>query len=199
MSFLEAEDSEQVQGSDAWLKRRSKRIGASEVPAILGLDDWRDAHDVFKGKTEGETFTGNFATERGKQLEPVIRAKMEEAHGYLLSTPVLDYAPWPVLSCSLDGMSPDGKLIYEMKAPALWKHTGALCGIVPDTYQDQVQTQLLITGAELCYYCSFHDGEPEGFDLAVVEIYPDKERQEFILKRCQEFWKVVEEGIWREF
>lgn len=168
------------------------------MPAILGIDDWRTAHDVFKAKIEGESFSGNYATERGTRLEPIVRAKLEELFGYIIETPTLVYPIWPTLSCSLDGVSPDRSTLFEIKCPAKWKHIGALCGIIPDTYWDQCQTQLLVTGAKKCIYVSYHDEEPEGFDLALVEVLPDKERQSYILERCRLFWDIVKSGVWNE-
>lgn len=193
MSFLDIE-----QRSPEWYARRKNHIGASEVPAIMGTDDWRTAHDVFKAKIEGESFSGNFATERGTQLEPIVRAKLEELFGYIIETPTLVYPVWPVLSASLDGISPDRSTIFEIKCPAMWKHTGALCGFLPDTYVDQVQAQLLVTGAKECIYASYTDKEDAGFDLALVTVTADKDRQSEILKRCKAFWDIVKSGEWRE-
>lgn len=52
---------------------RTGRIGSSDAAAILGLDPYRSAADVWLEKTgQVEPFVGNEATERGNLLEPVL-------------------------------------------------------------------------------------------------------------------------------
>jgi putative phage-type endonuclease len=196
--WLSNEAEELKQGSDAWLAWRRLHIGASDVSAIMGRDDFRTARDVFRGKIDGEVFQGNWATQRGKDLEPIIISRFEEKHKIRVSQPTLTYPLWPVLSASLDGYCLSPHIIVEAKAPAIWKHTMALCGLVPETYVDQVQTQLLVTGADHCYYVSYHDSQPDGFDYAEVLVLPDYKRQQEILEKCQLFWSMVERGIYEE-
>ncbi len=198
MSWVEEEtkDDHSIQGSDAWMKFRGKHLGASEVPAILGNDDWKKPIDVFNTKVFGEKWEGNYATMRGKTLEPIIREKVEGIFGLTLDQPVLEYPDWTVLSASLDGYDQKTGTIFEFKAPSIVKHTGALCGVIPDTYLDQLQTQLLVFGGTKAYYVSYHPGEPEGHDLAIVEVRPEFHRQEYILERAKRFWAMVENGAY---
>jgi putative phage-type endonuclease len=66
---------------------RQGRIGSSDAAAILGLDPYRSAADVWLEKTgQADGFDGNEHTERGNLLEPVLLrwakgqiAKEEEA------------------------------------------------------------------------------------------------------------------------
>lgn len=195
MSWLDLNEV-QEQGSPAWHEFRSRHIGASEIPAIMGTDDWRDAEDIFKAKVFGEKFEGNFATQRGKALEPLIISLFEENKGVRLTQPTLEYPQWPTLSASLDGWIENEKAVVEVKAPALWKHGLALCGLVPETYQDQLQTQMLVSDAEKCYYVSYHPDEPPGFNLAIVVIQPNFDRQQLILNTAIRFWVRVQMKTW---
>lgn len=188
-----------VQGSEEWFKWRMKHLGASEIPTIMGTSDFgNNAHAVFIAKTKGALTKPEetFATERGKTLEPIIRSLFETRHGVRVTTPTLEYPEWPVLSASLDGLCISRGFLVEIKAPAFWKHTQAHCGLVPETYVDQIQTQLLVTGLDLAYYVSFSDFQPSGFEYAEVVVRPDPARQELILKRAKEFWRCVERGVY---
>lgn len=52
---------------------RQSRIGSSDAAAVLGLDPYRSAADVWLEKTgQAEGFEGNENTERGNLLEPVL-------------------------------------------------------------------------------------------------------------------------------
>jgi putative phage-type endonuclease len=196
--WQEPEDDYQNQGSPSWHAFRSRHIGASEIAAVMGVDDFRTARDVFKAKTGGEIFKSNFAMERGKELEPIALARFEYNHRCRLSSPTLEYQLWRTLSASLDGLWEEDEAVVEVKAPAKWKHTMALCGLVPETYEDQLQTQMLVTGFQKAYYVSFHPDEPEGFDYAEVIVVANPDRQMEILNRAKHFWSMVEAGVYDE-
>lgn len=52
---------------------RRKYIGSSDAPALMGVDPYRSASDVYLEKTGiAEGFAGNEHTERGNLLEPVV-------------------------------------------------------------------------------------------------------------------------------
>lgn len=187
-----------IQNSDEWHTFRGKHIGASDVPGIMGTCDFKKPIDVFNSKVRGEKFKGNWATERGKRLEPIVLGRFESLYRCSLTSPTLEYKEWPTLSASLDGLWKDSKAIIEVKVPSRIKHIGALCGDIPETYIDQIQTQLIVSGLDICYYASFMEDEPEGFDLALVKIYSDFNRQKEILEKCKRFWEIVKSGVWDE-
>jgi putative phage-type endonuclease len=63
------------------LALRKQGIGASEVPAILGLDSYRTALDVFLDKTsQAEPMPENRYTRWGHRLEAVIADEYAERH-----------------------------------------------------------------------------------------------------------------------
>lgn len=181
-----------VQGSEAWLKWRSKHIGASEVPAIMGTCDFSNIYEKWLDKTGlVQKVVDNFATRRGTAFEPQIRAEVEERFNVTLTQDVVEDSVWPVLSASLDGVfhNEDGyKVIVEIKYPSKEKHNLALSGIVPETYRDQVQAQLLVTKAQYAYYVSFDPEGDKDTRLAIVKVEPDFKRQDEILEACQNFW-----------
>lgn len=63
-------DAPPAYGSDEWLAWRKGGLGASELPAILGLDPYRTEHDVWLVKTgRAPDFRGNAKTRWGHRLE----------------------------------------------------------------------------------------------------------------------------------
>ncbi len=61
---------------------RSNRIGSSDAPAILGLDRFRGAGDVYLDKRgELNDWDGNIATRRGTYLEPAILNWFDDTMG----------------------------------------------------------------------------------------------------------------------
>lgn len=189
----------QVQGSPEWYQFRQAHLGASDIPVIMGKSDFSKPHDLFLQKTnpwvaQPETWP----MIRGKMLEPVIIARFEQLHNCRLESDVLEWREWPIISASLDGWWDLERAVIECKAPSLSKHTEALCGLVPETYIDQVQSQILVKECEKAYYVSFHDGEPESHCYAEVLVYRDEKRIKEIVERCRIFWDIVLSGVWRD-
>ena len=177
------------EGDDNWIYDRMKGIGASDVPGILGTCDFKTPESVLKSKIVFEKFEGNFATQRGHLLEPIAVDMFCRPRLLTYKKERMAYSKWKTLVSSFDGLTDEH--IIEAKAPALWKHTLALCGIVPDTYKDQLQAQLLCGQKKSNFYVSFHPDLPEDFQLAVIEVFPDRKRQAEILWECRRFWRRV--------
>ncbi len=97
-------------------------IGSSDAPAIMGVDPYRSASDVYLEKIgDAEGFEGNEHTDRGNRLEPVLLdwaaeqlGGVEILRGHMLS--------WPgeVLCANLDGLIvvDDRREIVEAKTVA---------------------------------------------------------------------------------
>lgn len=67
--------------TDEWLAWRKGGLGASELPAILGLDPYRSEHDVWLVKTgRAPDFRGNAKTRWGHRLERVGLEHWNEQH-----------------------------------------------------------------------------------------------------------------------
>jgi putative phage-type endonuclease len=70
-------------GTPEWVQWRKGGLGASDLPAVLGLDPYRTEHELWQVKTGAVTdFTGNAKTRWGHRLESVGLDVWEEAqHG----------------------------------------------------------------------------------------------------------------------
>lgn len=135
-------------GTSEWHEYRRSRRNASESAAVMGVSPWMTPYQLWLVKTGRWAPTVTSAMQRGTELEPAARAAYEEHTGLVMQPVVLQDGRY---SASLDGMTLDGDLVLEIKAPVggtrsdLWQ--SVLAGEVPQHYQVQVQHQLAVSGA----------------------------------------------------
>lgn len=159
----------------------------------------------------------NFVTRLGNEMEPKARVRfaalysIEKMRDEEFAPRKLEMKDLPFMKASLDGASKDLTEIVELKymskppldtkalTPGQIKHQNVLVETLPTTsangedcrvpyaYWMQVQHQLLVSGARVCYFTSF-DGE----SLHHCEIFPDVEFMKLHLAKCAEFWNRVQ-------
>lgn len=175
------------QNSPEWLEWRRKGIGASDVAALIGLSKWSTPYKVWADKVgQGTQFVGNFATERGQELEGKARARYELVTMEDMPPALAIHPKYDICRVSLDGLSADGKKILEIKVPSQASHDIAdKEKRVPDQYVPQVQYQLAVTGAEELDYFSYHAPTDTH---ALVPVKPDVEYQGMLIASVVEFW-----------
>lgn len=158
----------------AWLRARRGMLGASDVPAVLGLSPWRPAVEVWAEKTSRYEESPDDVTEAmelGTELEPALlaalarrtRCKVHPAGELLRST------RWPWLAATLDGLilaasgsplrayagstgSAEVKLAGAQFAGDWISPSDEAAGFVPPHYLPQVDTQLAVTGAPFAVF-----------------------------------------------
>jgi len=179
------------QNSDDWTEWRKKGIGSSDAPIVMGLSPWTTRLQLWEQKLGlSPGFQGNFATERGHQMEPKARAAFELEMGEEFPETLAVHSSLGFLRASLDGFNENLNAILEIKCPGKEDHDKAKAGQVPEKYMAQVQHQLLVTGAKLCYYYSY-DGEKG----VTVEVEPDLKYMEDMLNQITAFWTLVETRV----
>lgn len=185
------------QRSPEWYAKRGSHIGASEVAAVMGLNPFKPAKELWLEKTgQKAKFEGNEHTRRGELLEPLVREIYEFVHGSgPLTTPSLEWSEWPVLSASLDGLWPGGEIIAELKAPRIGSRLvgEAYKGTMPAYYYAQVQQQLLLSGALEAHFVVY-----DGFWITTLRVLPEPEFQEALVAKCRIFWDRVLSREWPE-
>jgi putative phage-type endonuclease len=93
---------------------RRRYIGSSDAPAIMGLDPYRSASDVYLEKTgQVEDFEGNEHTERGNLLEPVLIEWAERKLGNVIYRDTMLQSKCGVLCCNFDGLVGNGHPVEE--------------------------------------------------------------------------------------
>lgn len=126
--------------------RRKQFLGSSDIPAVLGLDSYRSAADVWLEKTgQVESFEGNEATARGNYLEPaLIKYATDRLKWMTFEAGTMVVHANGVLACNLDANSPDLTEIIEAKSTVLGAEWGEeMSEQVPERVQAQVAHQFV--------------------------------------------------------
>lgn len=119
---------------------RRATLGASEAPAVLGVDPYRTPHDVYLVKTgQVPDFEGNAATKRGIVLEPALLDYFEREAGRTFQRQVRMVHPSGLLSATLDGYCDfeDEPFLVEAKSTGLVEEWG-------EEGTDQVPRKVLV-------------------------------------------------------
>lgn len=182
------------QGSEEWLAWRRKRGMASESSAIMGLNPYQTAEQIRSIKRGTNKQYTNAAMERGHREEAVAREVYERDSADMFQPACFEMGEF---GASVDGINMDGTQLLEIKSPAdgrdsaRWDVTAD--GGITDYDYIQVQHQLMVTGAQCCYFMVW-SGEPESDQPYVgIMIEPNARIWERIVDAWKEFWPTVAE------
>lgn len=152
---------------DVWLAERRKRLGATDVSAILGVNPYKTAYEVWLEKRGMlEDWEGNAATELGNDLEPVLLDKAERIWGKLKRQVVVYDALSPVAS-TLDGWLIEQCKVVECKTGGMtsefadlshWDNEEETKLPIPVWYWVQMQCQLMGTETSSGYILAIIGG-----------------------------------------
>lgn len=186
--FIVVTGEESIQGSEAWKSFRKDKIGASDVPTIMGVSPWESPREFFRRKVQGIELKKNSFMQRGNDLEATVRDKVNWITGRNYQPVVLQSCENPLMIASLDGMyvDKDGVHILEIKCPGKKAHDIARQGLIPEYYVPQVCYQYMISGATSALYASW-DGYSDS--PVIIDYSPDKGMCEKILKEVEKFIK----------
>lgn len=176
-----------IQGTPEWEKWRSGGIGASEMPAIIGVCPYNTPHGIWLVKTgRSKGFEGNSFTEHGKVTEAAARARYELINMEDMPPACATHPTFLVCRASLDGFNRELRRILEMKCPkGRQVIDAALAGRVAEHYWPQVQYQLAVTGADELDFFVFHE---ESKTHALVRVLPDVAYQGALIAAAVGFW-----------
>lgn len=140
---------------DDWHTLREKRIGGSDIGAILGVNKYKSIIDVYIDKTEGSNFEGNEATFWGHMHEATIMKVFAQKHRefnvYQVPYSVVDN----FLIANLDAVLKDKNTgehgVLEIKTTNAFNYKDWEGDIVPQYYYAQVQHYLMLTGYKYAY------------------------------------------------
>ncbi len=173
---------------DDWHKLREKRIGGSDIGAILGVNPYKSIIDVYIDKTEGSTFKGNEATHWGHMLEGTILKEFSNKHKELIVYEV----PYSVINdfliANLDGALKDKETgdygVLEIKTTSIWNKKEWEEDTIPQSYYAQVQHYLMLTGYKFAYVAVLIGGQ----QYKEFKIERSEEDIELIRNKASEFY-----------
>lgn len=182
------------QGTDAWHAFRHLKFTASDAAAMLGLSKYKSRDQLLREKkygiTEAVTPEKQRLFDNGHLTEDMQRPFIEAMIGDELFTSTGYSEEWDRIAASFDGITMLEDTIYEHK---LWSQ--ALADYItanndlPDTHWPQVEQQLYVSGASVCYFV-VSDGTEQN---RVVRQYISKpERIKAVLDGWRQFEKDME-------
>lgn len=172
------------QRSPEWLSLRRSKIGASDIPIIMGSSPWGSINSLAKEKRLGSSNFVSSAMQHGIDSESYILDQVEVTIGRPLErSPVYVHDEKPFVMASLDGITTDGKMVIEAKAPKAENHAKHKQYGVPLYYYQQMQWQMYACGAKEAVFSSWCDG-----DLYLEDVAYDEETVNELLIRGEEFY-----------
>ena len=157
-----------VQGSEEWLNIKIGKFSASTADCLLmdkklkgyqGLID-RIVEERITGQRCENGFKGNFATDRGNELEAIARQDYELRNLQSVKLiGVVELDDWTL--CSPDGLIDEDGL-HQIKCPLFSTHKEYLSLLKEDKqvidakYYKQMQFELFVTGRDYNVFTSFH-------------------------------------------
>lgn len=179
------------------LQARSQWIGSSDVPALLGVDKYRNIADLYAEKAgliELRVTTSD-AADWGDRLEPVMCEWIAERLGEEVVRGEHRASPDGMLRAQLDGYLHSLGETVEVKTSGLlnpmfrpdaesWGSDGT--DEVPFRVIAQVQFALMLSGAPRGHVAAFLGGGV-GPRHYVIEAMPDLQRE--IERRARAFWR----------
>ncbi len=182
---------------EEWLRWRKKGIGGSDVSAILGINKWTSAIELWLDKTnqKNNPVEVNEAMEWGTILEPIIRDHFALVTGKTVTEvkAMLQHPDHPFMIADVDGVTTDDNgdpAILEIKTASEYKRDEWLEG-VPTYYQTQVQHYLCVTGVSKAYVAVLIGGN----SFRIYEVDADPEVQQMLIAVEKNFWDKVQNMI----
>ena len=143
------------ENEDDWHELRAKRIGGSDIGAILGVNKYKSIIDVYIDKTEGTKFEGNEATFWGHMHEATIMKVFAQKHRefnvYQAPYSVVDDFLIANLDAVLKDRSTGEHGVLEIKTTNAFNYKDWEGDVVPQYYYAQVQHYLMLTGYKFAY------------------------------------------------
>ena len=172
-----------------WHTLREKRIGGSDIGAILGVNKYKSIIDVYIDKTEGSNFEGNEATFWGHMHESTIMKVFAQKHREFNVYQALYSVVDNFLIANLDAVLKDKNSgehgVLEIKTTNAFNYKDWEGDVVPQYYYAQVQHYLMLTGYKFAYIAVLIGGNK----YKDFKIERSEEDIELIRSKATEFYK----------
>ncbi len=136
---------------DEWLEHRKRGIGGSDAAAIVGLDRWRSAFNVYAEKVGLKMDTPeNEAMRQGKDLEGYVASRFCEATGKRVQrrNAILQHPDYPWMLANIDRWVVGENAGLECKTTSVFNRAKFSQGEFPPNYYVQCMHYMAVTGAE---------------------------------------------------
>ncbi len=179
---------------EAWLQERQSGIGGSDASAILGVNRFKTAFELWQEKTaESPTqIPVTSAMQRGIVLEPVAAELYVERTGRKVRRqPLRRHREYDFMIGNVDrqilsgtgGVETPGAL--EIKCPGLRVMANVKAHGLSDSMTVQLLHYLAVYGYEWGSFCLFN---AENWDVIYFDLEADQEFIDTLIEKEQEFW-----------
>lgn len=176
-----------------WLRERQKGIGGSDVGAIMGVNQYKTAFNIYLEKTEPiiEVEKQSEAAYWGDKFEEAVAKEFEIRTGKKVrrDNRHLVHKDYPFMVANIDRRVVGEDAILECKTANQYLAKEWESEEVPPSYLLQVQHYLAVTGASKGYIAVLIGGQK----FIWKEIERDKELINIIIEAEKEFWKMVQD------
>jgi putative phage-type endonuclease len=139
---------------DEWLELRRQGLGGSDSAAIIGLDRYRSAFDVYAEKVGLKTEQpDNEAMRQGRDLEQYVAERFMEATGKKVRrrNAILQHPEYPFMTANIDRWVVGENAGFEAKTTSVLNRTKFAQGEYPPNYYVQCMHYMAVTGADRWY------------------------------------------------
>lgn len=179
----------EYENQEKWHELRGIGIGGSDIGAILGVNKYKSAIDIYIDKTEGKKQDGNRFTHFGHKLEKVVFEEFQERHSNTKCYTVPYTIQRGVCVANVDGMVYDPVKdkygVLELKTTSAYNKDEWTGDTVPQSYYAQVQHYLYVTGLSFAYIACLVGGN----DYKEFYIERSLEDIDYIQEKATDFWK----------
>lgn len=139
---------------EEWLRLRRNGIGGSDAAAIVGLDKYRSAFDVYADKLGlKQEEPDNEAMRQGRNLEGYVAARFTEATGKKVRrrNAILQHPDYPWMLADIDRWVVGENAGMEAKTTSVLNRHKFSQGEFPPNYYVQCMHYMAVTGADKWY------------------------------------------------
>ena len=176
-----------------WLKERQAGIGGSDVGAILGVNKYKTAFQVYIEKTEtiSEVKEQSEAAYWGDQFEDIVAKEFEKRTGKKVRRDRKHYknSEYPFMVANIDRKVVGENAILECKTANQYLASEWKDDEIPASYLLQVQHYLAVTGSDFGYIAVLIGGQK----FVWKEVPRDEELIKIIVEAEKDFWKKVQD------
>ena len=171
-----------------WLRYRKCGITGTDAGAILGLNPYRSAFQVYYDKisdTIGDI--DNEAMRQGRDLEDYVAQRFTEATGLKVrrANAIYQSEEHPLLLADFDRLIVGQKAGLECKTVSPFSADKWADGKIPAHYMAQVNHYLAVSGFDCWYIAALIFGK----ELVIHKITTDKEVLNNLIAKEEHFWK----------
>jgi putative phage-type endonuclease len=171
-----------------WLKERQKSIGGSDAGAIMGMNKWKSAFQVYVDKTEEitEVPEASEAAYFGINLKELVSKEFMKRTGKKVRrySKQLAHKQYPFITANIERMVLGENSLLLCKTVSVFSAKEWDGEEVPPSYILQCQHYMAVSNADKCYLAVLIGGQR----LLIKEIRRDEELIEMLIAAEKEFW-----------